>query len=137
MTAPMIDLEPPNHVRLRPGDRPFWLAVLQAREGGRWDGVDLIHSANLARCHADIERIGAALVTEGDLIRNRRGSLMLNPRHRVLEMLTRRAMATTRLLGLHGRASGNAEDRGKRRAAEAAARIAMEGFAAEGGLVGR
>ena len=133
----MTDIDPPAHVRLRPGDRPFWLAVLQAREGGRWDGVDLIHAANLARCHADIERIGAALVTEGDLIRNSRGSLMLNPQHHVLEMLTRRAMATTRLLGLHGRAIGNAEDRGKRRAAEAAARTALEGFAAEGDLVAR
>lgn len=131
----MTDIDPPAHIRLRPGDGPFWLAVLQSRETGQWLDVELAHAAHLARCHADIERIGARLAAEGDVIENHRGSAMLNPSHRVLELLTRRAMAMTRLLHLHGRACGNAEDRHKRRAAETASRAALEGFAAEGGLI--
>ena len=85
--AALGPLEPPAHVALRPGDRPFWEAIMQARARDTWTGPDLVAAATLARCLADVERLQSEVNTEGDVIGEK-----LNPKHRLIETLSRRAV---------------------------------------------
>eukprot|EP01035_Chromulina_nebulosa_P031537 gene31537-biopygen20260 len=59
--AALGPLEPPAHVTLRPGDRPFWNAIMLARARDTWTEVDLTTAATLARTQADIEDLHATL----------------------------------------------------------------------------
>lgn len=89
---------PPETVRLRKGDRPFFDQIVAARARGGWDEPELHLVANLARCLADIERISSELAEEGDTMCTKRGTPVVNPKHFLLETLSRRAVALTRLL---------------------------------------
>jgi len=107
-------LDPPGHVKLRDGDRPFWDAVVCARARDTWNNSDLENAANLARCKADIERLQGEIDFEGDVITNDRGTPIVNPKHALLETLTRRAMALSRMLHVHAEATvGKSEDAAK------------------------
>ena len=81
-------------------------AIVRARVATDWAEADLVHVANLARCMADIERTQRLLYKEGDTLTNGKGTVVANPRHALLETLSRRAMAMTRLLQIHAAASG-------------------------------
>ncbi len=116
------DIDPPGHVRLRDGDRPFWAAVVRARARAEWTDADLVHAANMARAMADIERLQLEIEGEGDVLTNARGTVVANPKHAILEQLSRRVMALTRLLQMQAAASGDLEDKTKRRKAESEAR---------------
>ena len=129
------DIEPPDHVRLRDGDRPFWVAILRARARSEWSTSDLIHAGNLARCMADIERISREMETEGDLIENAKGTMCMNPKHQVLEMLSRRSMAITRLMQMQAAASGDADKKTKARQQESNARQSAAEIMAEDDLI--
>jgi hypothetical protein len=96
---------PPAHVRLRDCDHPFWLSIVNARARENWTAVDLENAANLARCKADIERIQAEITAEGDTVVNQRGTQIVNPKHLLLETLTRRCMALSRILHVHAEAT--------------------------------
>lgn len=121
-------LAPPAHVRLREGDEPFWDAIVTARARDTWNTSDLENAANLARCKADIERLQGEIEAEGDIIKNDRGTQIVNPKHTLLETLTRRTMALSRMLHVHAEATvGESKDAGKalkaeKEAAEAAAK---------------
>ena len=116
-------LEPPAHVRLREGDRPFWDSIVMARARDRWDTADLEIAGNLARCKADIERLQSEIDKEGDTIENARGTMVMNPKHTLLETLSRRAVALSRMLHVHAEAKqGPAEKQGKALTAEKNAR---------------
>ena len=106
-------VDPPAHIELRDGDRPFWDSVVRAREASTWSQNDLELAANLARCKADIERLGHEITAEGDVIENARGTQIVNPKHALLETLSRRAVALTRLLHIHPEATVTAKDRAK------------------------
>jgi len=94
--------EPPKSVEMREQDRPFWEAVLRARLPQEWARIDLVHAAQLARTMSDIEENRALLLVEGDMVSNaKNGSTKLNPRHALLEVLSRRSMSLTRILQLH------------------------------------
>ena len=125
------DIEPPEHVLLQEGDMPFWRSIMRARARSEWTDADLIHAANLARCMSEIESESAALRSEGSVIENQRGTPIVNPRHTVLERLSGRAMALTRILQMQGLASGDREDKAKRRAQEANARDAADSLRSE------
>lgn len=129
------DIEPPDHVRLRPGDQPFWIAIVRARARAEWSTSDLVHAGNLARCMADIERISREMEGEGDVIENARGTLVMNPKHQVLEMLSRRSMAITRLMQMQAAASGDADKKTKARAQESSARQSAAEIMAEDDLI--
>lgn len=120
-------LEPPAHVRLRDGDRPFWDSIVEARPRDRWDNADLEIAANLARCKADIERLQTEIDGEGDVIENARGTPVMNPKHTLLETLSRRAVALSRMLHVHAEAKqGPSKNQGKALAAERGAKEAVE-----------
>jgi hypothetical protein len=112
MAAP---IEPPAHVNLRPHDMPFWESIVKARARDKWDDADLEVAANLARCKSDIERIQRELDAEGDTLVNERGTTVLNPKHTLLETLSRRAVALSRMLHVHPEAkAGRAQDQGNK-----------------------
>lgn len=125
--AAVADVEAPAHVQLREGDRPFWLAIVRARAADTWTAVDLAHAANLARCQADIERLSGELIAEGDVVTNARGTPVVNPKHTLLETLSRRAVALSRMLHVHAEATvGKSEDASPALKAEKKARAAVE-----------
>lgn len=119
--------EPPPHVRLRDGDRPFWDGIVRARGRDEWTDADLVVAAQLARCQADIERESALLDDESTVIENARGTPVCNPRVSVLEQLARREMALMRSLRMGGRVAGDArDDAGKRRILRESERLRAE-----------
>ena len=127
--APTV-INPPSHVTLRDGDRPFWDSVVRARAGTTWNESDLEHAANLARCKADIETMQMEIAEQGNIIENDRGTQIINPRHTLLEVLTRRSVALSRMLHVHAEATqGESRQQSKRakpeQDAQAAARSAL------------
>ena len=95
---------------LRPGDQPFWDAIVRARAYDDWADADLVVAAQLARCQRDIEFEQVSLDAEGSVIKNDRGTLVANPRVSVLEQLARREMALMRTLRMGGKAAGEPRD---------------------------
>lgn len=121
--AAVADVLPvPQGVTLRKIDAPFWKAITEARPRSTWTDIDLTHAATLARTMADMEvlqgEIYKAGYTFGDSV---------NPAFKVLETLSRRAIALSRMIHVHtlatvgrsGDAAGLAEL--ERQAREAAA----------------
>ncbi len=129
------EIEPPVYVRLRGGDREFWDAIMRTRARTEWTDADLVNAGNMARCMADIERISRELETEGDVVENARGTLVANPKHGILESMSRRIMALMRLMQMNSRSTGQAEDKVKARAQEANARRAKADLDAEDDLI--
>jgi len=97
--------EPPPHIKLRDGDLPYWLSVVRARDFASWTDIDLEHAANLSACLADVERLKHEIHEEGDTIRNDRGTMVVNPKHALLETLSRRGVALSRTLHVHAEAT--------------------------------
>ncbi len=108
-------IQPPAHIRLRDEDFPFWNAIVQARAADTWNDADLAFAANLARTQADIERLHTEIYDEGDVLENARGTPVANPRHALLETLSRRAVALSRCLHVHAEATqGRSRDAGNK-----------------------
>jgi hypothetical protein len=105
----------PDHVKLNKCDLPFFEAILRARARDEWDEVSVVLAAQLARCQRSIEEENERLEAEGSVIENARGTQVMNPRHSVLEQLSRREMAVMRSLRLTGAANGEVRDLEKNR----------------------
>lgn len=107
-------IEPPEYIELPDYARPFWDSVVSARARDKWNKSDLEMAANLARCKADIERLQKEIYEEGDVLENARGTQIMNPKHSLLETLSRRAVALSRMLHVHPEATaGKSEDQVK------------------------
>lgn len=107
--AALGPLKPPKHIQLRDIDRPFWTAIMTARARDTWTEIDLAHAANLARAQADIERLYQSLAVELDIADDD-----INPKHKLIETLTRRAVALARMLHVHAQATvGRSQDAAK------------------------
>lgn len=98
-------IQPPAHCTLRDGDLPFWNSIVSARARDTWTASDLENAANLARCKADIERLQGEITAEGDIIVNDRGTQIINPKHTLLETLSRRGVALSRMIHVHAEAT--------------------------------
>lgn len=108
--AALGPLDPPDHVTLRDGDRPFWDAIVTSRARETWTTIDLCTAANLARTQADIEQLQARLDSEGYTL----DSGKVNPVAALVERLTRRTVALSRVLHVHAIATvGKSEDAAK------------------------
>lgn len=116
------DIDPPDHVALRDGDYEFWRAIVRARAKSEWTDADLVVAGNLARALADIERIQAEIGVEGDVLENARGTPVINPKHTLLEVLSRRSMALFRLLQMQSVTTGELKNKVVARSAERQAR---------------
>lgn len=130
-------IEIPKHLKLRGCDLPFWRAIIDARETRSWNNTDLAKAANLARCQADIERLSDELMHEGDIIINERGTPIVNPKHNLLETLSRREVALSRVLHVHTEATvGRSRDSAPRSKAQKAKREALEKVQGDGLIPG-
>ena len=125
----------PKHVRLRDGDKEFWTGIVRARARNEWTDADLAVAAQLARCQSDIEREQTELDDEGSVITNDRGTKVMNPRHAVLEQLSRREMALMRTLRIGGDAAGDKRDLVKGRHLQRQAEEARQQVSEEDGLL--
>lgn len=96
---------PPDFVRLRECDQPFWEAIMRARTRDEWTETDLVAAAHLARCQADIESESAQLELEGSVIDNR-----ANARFTIIEALCKRELAIMRALRIGGTAAGERKE---------------------------
>ena len=121
--AALGPLDPPAHVTLREGDRPFWNAIVLSRPRDTWNEVDLAHAANLARTQADLEKLQAQLDADGYLTPEGKES----PLVKIVETLSRRAVAMARMLHVHAEATvGRARESAKAMALERQARDAAD-----------
>ncbi|AHG39712.1 TerS protein [Pseudomonas syringae CC1557] len=115
-------LKPPRFVNIRPADKPFWSSIVRARTRDSWTDSDLVLAGNLARCLSDIERLQKEIDIEGDVLKNDRGTPVINPKHSLLETLSRRAVALSRTLQVHAQATqGDSRDQGKKATKQRAA----------------
>jgi hypothetical protein len=121
-------LKPPSFMKLRPGDLPYWHAVIRARAREMWTDVDLIMAANLARAMNEIELQQAAIVKEGASVKNGKGTPVANPRFNAITQLTDRVTRMMRLLHVHPAATaGRAADEGARMRSEREAEDILDG----------
>lgn len=118
MQSALTEIKPPEHCFMAPEHMPFWRSIMKARDAKLWTEADLENAANLARCKESIERLSRELKMEGDVIRNQRGTPIANPKHSILEQLSRRAMALSAKLHVHAEAtSGPSRDEKPKNAA--------------------
>lgn len=118
MDAAKEPLQPPEHVKLRKEDEPFWEGVIASRARAEWTKNDLVVASQLARCQRDIEYESQQLQDEGTVVVNARGTQVCNPRCMVLEQLARREMAIMRTLGMSGKLAGDPRKEVSRRRLE-------------------
>lgn len=110
------ELEPPEHISVPRGARPFWKAIIRARARDEWLAAPSLMNAaaNLAWTQWQIDQMrrqidGEAVIPDG-LTAAQLGSLLLK--------MQRLEMGYLRVLQQHGRAvEGEARDVAKRRQA--------------------
>lgn len=134
MAGAVNEIEVPEHVLVPEAAMKFWRSITRARAADRWNDSDLEVAAELARTKASIERLNIDLAEEGDVITNERGTPIVNPKHSLLETLTRRMVALSRMLQVHAEATqGKSREQVKGNRAQAEAATAAEKV--QGGLI--
>ena len=108
--AAKADLAPPTYVVLTKSALPYFDAVVRARARDEWEECDLVVAGQLAQCMADMADEDAQLRIEGKVVKNEKGTQVMNPRTTVLEQLARREMALMRTLRMGGRVAGDTRD---------------------------
>lgn len=127
MAGAVSEIPVPEHVVVPEGAMKFWRSITKARAADRWNDSDLEVAAELARTKANIERLNAELEAEGDVVVNERGTPIVNPKHNLLETLTRRMIALSRVLQVHAEATqGKSREQVKANKAQAAAEKAAK-----------
>lgn len=95
-------LEPPGHVTLPEGARPFWDALMRNRPRHKWNEADLGNAAILAVTQMQVHEL------IGDV-----------EQAALVDKLTRRIVSLSRLLHVHPEATqGRAQDAGNKLALE-------------------
>ena len=112
---------PPPHMKLTKEEKVFWQSIMLTRSTELWTPSDLEFAASLARARARINDMEAELADEGDIVINARGTQIANPKHSIIETLTRRSIALARALHIHAEATSG-ESRKERPANNASAR---------------
>jgi hypothetical protein len=103
--------KPPAHIEMPEYAMPHWWAVVRARDYNAWTATDLEHAANLAVCLADLEQLRRELREEGHTLTNAKGTVVANPKHNIIETLSRRSVALSKLIHVHAEAtSGKSRD---------------------------
>lgn len=132
--AALGDLAPPDFVHLSADARPYFISVVRARARDEWTELHLIVAAQLANCMCDLADEESFLLVEGRVVKNDKGTPVMNPRMAACEQLARKEMALMRTLQMGGRTpggEGDARNKAGARKAEAEARRIREGVALE------
>lgn len=120
-------IDPPDWVDVPEEAMPFWYSIVHTRAFDRWTMPDLEMAAELARTKSSIERLNKELREEGDTLVNERGTVVTNPKHTILETLTRRMVALSRSLQVHAEATqGKSRDQVKANQAQKKSRETIE-----------
>lgn len=126
MKGATTSIDPPDWIWLPEEAMPFWKSITNARAADRWNNSDLEMAAELARTKAKIDRINKELYEESDIIRNDKGTQIVNPKHSLLETLTRRMIALSKSLQVHAEATqGKSREQVKANKAQQAAQTAI------------
>lgn len=119
----------PAHVPIPDGAMPFWESIVRARAYSSWNDHDLEIAAMRARTMYQIEETQKLLDEEGSVIINAKGTPIMNPRHSVLEQLTRKAVALSRITQTHAQATqGDSKDQKKKNTAQKEMRDTMNQY---------
>ena len=97
--------KPPDYIKLKAKELPFWNSIINAKAFDSWTEPDLEIAANLARCKADIERLQNEIRIESDIMMNAAGSPIINPKHKLIQDLIRQSIALSRLIQIHAAAT--------------------------------
>lgn len=105
----------PPYIKLHSDVEIRFNEIVRAREFSAWTTVDLEHAATLANALADLDRLRHEVISEGEILINHRGDQVLNPRLKLIETLSRRSIALSRLLHVHPQATaGQSQKQGQR-----------------------
>lgn len=127
MSGASKEIAVPDWVNIPDSAMEFWRSITKARAASRWNDSDLENAAELARTKARIEKLNRELEVESDIIKNDRGTLVVNPKHSLLETLTRRMVALSRVLQVHAEATqGKSREQVKSNKAQREASDALE-----------
>lgn len=111
--------ECPEHLSLRPQDKPFWDSIMRARSLEEWAQQELVLAHQLARCQADIAS-GFELCDSGDrLLMEEHGFPSVHAVNQNIGSLVTRQLTLMRALQMVGAMVGDlAADKVPRRKAE-------------------
>lgn len=124
----------PAHLVVEEDMRPYLELILSCREYSSWNGPDLAKAVSLARTQRDIERLYLEVAEEGDVIKNDRGTPIVNPKHNLLETMVRREVALSRALHVHAEATkGRSREGAKKAQSQQGKLVAIKG--ADKGLI--
>jgi hypothetical protein len=128
--------EPPPWIHLPDEALPVWESIVRARDYTSWTAIDLEHAANLACALADLERLRRETRAEGDTLRNERGTMVVNPKHSLMETLSRRSVALSRMLHVHAEAT-TGESRHQKQRSQKQRELSQAIDATDDGLIAR
>jgi hypothetical protein len=127
MDGALNGVDVPGWVNVPEDAMSFWRSITGARAVDRWTDSDLEAAAELARTKANIERLNIEVREEGDVIINQKGTPIVNPKHNLLETLTRRMVALSRMLQVHAEATqGKSREQVKANKAQQGAKQSIE-----------
>jgi phage terminase small subunit len=112
------ELQPPSHVPLDDMDWPYWHSVVAEFARAEWTEHQLELAAMLARTMANLEQEQRSIRAEGFVSVRENGTVVDNPRSRIIAAMTTQILALRRSLALHARArSGDTRADAVRKAA--------------------
>lgn len=115
------DILPPNHIKLREEDVPFWNSIISEYAKSEWTDHQLEIAAMLARNMYDLENTHSLMRKEGSIIsvKNAEGHVInkkVNPRKQLMDMYIKNILSLRRSLALHARGKmGEPRDIARRR----------------------
>lgn len=111
MAAAGKEILPPSHVALDKGDMPFFHSIIAEFAKADWTDHQIELAAMMARLMADTEREHIALRAEGSIVRNQRGTQIMNPRRSIIQMNAQSILNMRRTLSLNAIARGSKDQR--------------------------
>jgi hypothetical protein len=117
MLKSLRSINPPAHAPLDDDAGPFWQEIIDSRAVSEWSPHDLTCASDLANAMAQLVANRQKLRAEGEVLFTEKGSVYANPRVSVVHGLHAQIKSARQSLYIHGRASGEARDVAKRRAA--------------------
>jgi hypothetical protein len=137
MRDALLGKEPPKHIKISKKQRPFWDAVIAARAD--WTDVDLIHAGALACILCDIEEQRKLIGKEGAVTTSKAGNVVVNPRLKALEGLSRLALNYSVKIQVHANATiGSVDEQlNKNKQKQSAINAMREEVDTEEGLIAR
>jgi hypothetical protein len=90
----------PKHIDLTEEESKLWPQFASARSSVDWREFDLILLSKIVKLEASIRGYQQMLTGSGPIIRNKRGTPIVNPLISIIDTLTRQQMAIIRSLSM-------------------------------------